>query len=204
MSEILDDERRDVFLQTLQSLHEQKETDTNHEAEILRAQQEELERGRREAETKRQEDLKAAEATGHSPQRKNNHKRSNSEKDYGIDDPSPTTKRPPEANGVRGFRPTQHHLSHSSRRPPTSKQPPPAGVYKKGLELVHALQRLLFNTAQSMSKNPTILLRMVLFVLALVITLSRRGVRERVGRITVVGWDKIKRTFGMGVKVSYV
>jgi hypothetical protein len=48
------------------------------------------------------------------------------------------------------------------------------------------------------------LMRMVIFLAALIVAFSRRDVRDRVGRLTGTGWDKIKGTVGMGVKVSYI
>ena len=49
-----------------------------------------------------------------------------------------------------------------------------------------------------------LLLRFVLFLVGLVLALSRRDVKDRLGRITGSGWEKIRGTVGMGVKVSYI
>ena len=78
------------------------------------------------------------------------------------------------------------------------------GVYERGLAFLASLQQLLLSIARSTTNNPTILLRTILFLVALVVALSRRDVKERIRRITGVGWGKLKSTVGMGVKVSYI
>ena len=45
---------------------------------------------------------------------------------------------------------------------------------------------------------------MFLFLLALLFALGRRDVRDRVRRIANDSWDSLRRTVGMGVKVSYI
>ena len=55
-----------------------------------------------------------------------------------------------------------------------------------------------------MTKNPTVLFRMMVFVLALIVAFSRREIRERARRVVGSGWEKIRGTVGMGVKVSYI
>lgn len=67
-----------------------------------------------------------------------------------------------------------------------------------------AVQHLISNVTEQISRNPMSLLRFILFLMGLVVALSRRDVKDRLGRLTGAGWDKMKRTVGMGVKVSYI
>ena len=46
--------------------------------------------------------------------------------------------------------------------------------------------------------------RLLMFLFAFLILASRRGIRVRLRRTLADGWDKVRRTVGMGVKVSYV
>ena len=55
-----------------------------------------------------------------------------------------------------------------------------------------------------MQKNPTAMLRFLLFVLMFVIAASQARVRERVKKVVGGMWEKIRGTVGMGVKVSYI
>ena len=46
--------------------------------------------------------------------------------------------------------------------------------------------------------------RLLMFLFAFLILASRRDIRVRLRRTLADGWDKVRRTVGMGVKVSYV
>jgi hypothetical protein len=48
------------------------------------------------------------------------------------------------------------------------------------------------------------IVRTLLFVLGILMAMSRQDVRDRVRRITGGAWQKIRSTVGMGVKVSYI
>ena len=66
---------------------------------------------------------------------------------------------------------------------------------------------MVFNGAaasETVAGNPMSFARTLLFLLGLLVALSRQGVRERLRRITGAGWQKVKGTVGMGVKVSYI
>jgi hypothetical protein len=43
-----------------------------------------------------------------------------------------------------------------------------------------------------------------MFIFAFILLASRRDMRVRLRRALAEGWDKVRRTVGMGVKVSYV
>ena len=46
--------------------------------------------------------------------------------------------------------------------------------------------------------------RLIMFVVAFLVLVARRDLRLRVKRAVEEGWVKVKRTVGMGVKVSYI
>lgn len=209
MSEILDEERRDVFLQALQSLETQKASDQETEESILQRRDEDLKRQQQEANLRRLENSRIVQDQLNQASEAKAHKRSESEGDYGIEDPVPgkSINRPSAANaaGITTSSLANHRrLSPTSKAPSTSKRAQRNSVYKRGRALLAAFQRLLLNMAHSTSKNPAILLRMVLFVIALLLTFSRRDVRDRVNNVTRFAWSKFRGTVGMGVKVSYI
>lgn len=213
MSEILDEERKESFLQTLNSLREEKKEDNQREVDIQRERDAELERQRKEEVIRRAEEAAAEEEMSRSSSEKNAkaHKRTSSEVDYGIEKPHPngTTK------SQNGKAPSK--LSKATSMGGTQFSPPPEkpnqtrkpekqqrDMFKHARLLMQALQRLVKNMAESMSANPMLLLRTLLFLVGIITAFSRKDVRDRVRRITGVGWDKLRRTLGMGVKVSYI
>jgi hypothetical protein len=87
LSEVLDEERKELFLQTLEGLKEEKERGEMRAAELQRQKDAELERQRDDERQQAEEEAaKAAVA------QTNGHKRNTSEVDYGIEKGSPRSK----------------------------------------------------------------------------------------------------------------
>lgn len=208
MSDILDEDRREAFLQALQSLQDEKSNDHDQEESLIREQEERLERERQEIERKRLEESRARDERLKNEQKVMGHKRTESEKDYGIDYPNsaPASSQPSSHLSKPVVRSVKDSQSKNSRPPSTtsSKKSNAVGIFKRSVATMNALQHLIWNMTYSLSKNPMLLLRFVLFLMGLVLALSRRDVKERLGRITGSGWEKIRGTVGMGVKVSYI
>ena len=61
------------------------------------------------------------------------------------------------------------------------------------------VQHLRRNVAPSLLST-----RLLMFFLAFLLLATRRDVRLRLRRALADSWDKVRRTVGMGVKVSYV
>lgn len=80
----------------------------------------------------------------------------------------------------------------------------PEARARKSQALMTVLRNLVQYFTRMVSGNPLSLARLVLFVLGMVMALSRQDVRERIQRVTGAGWNKVKGTIGMGVKVSYI
>jgi len=221
-SDILDDERRDAFLQTLQELQDAAEVDDRaEEIDFHRERDEELQRQHKEDETRRAQ--KGATDTLRGPEQNGGiHRRTSSEVDYGIEKSHPNgvatsvgqngtdekpasfkPQPPPSATGSRTqFSPTPKTPKHRHVR--QSPQAKSNDILAQARHLMRALQSLVRNMAGAITGNPTVLFRTLLFLLAILMAFSRRDLRERAKRIVGTGWDKIRGTVGMGVKVSYI
>ena len=208
MSEVLDDERRETFLQALQTLEEQKGTDDHHEMETLQQQEEARARERLDREARDEEQRRIESEQVRTAAEAKQYKRSDSEKDYGIDDAASTkpSNELPGPSNLKATRPSQpnNRLSPTSRAHAPSKKQSSRTTYGGGIALLTALHNAILKMAWSMSHNPMLLLRTIIFIVAFLVALGRRDVRDRIGRITGLGWDKIRDTVGMGVKFSYL
>lgn len=222
-SDILDEERREAFLQTLQELQDVKE-----EEESSRAidDEEEFEDAEDGSETP-QHDESQANTNGLKRPEGPSHKRTSSEVDYGIEkahpnglysskptSPHPTkpglTKLPPqpEPSGREPSSISRSHLSppaQTPRRPiRKSKTQAQTGLLSQARQLFTALSNLTRNLAITVTSNPTVVFRMFLFIIAFLMLFSRREIRDRLKRVLGKSWDKLRGTVGMGVKVSYI
>lgn len=56
----------------------------------------------------------------------------------------------------------------------------------------------------SLKTNPMLLMRFLAFILGLILMFGNQRIRERITRVVGNGWNKVKATAGMGVKVSYI
>lgn len=201
-SEVLDEEIRESFLQALQSLEDEEVKSQDHFEDALPQQNDLIEQ---EPQPAQDRDRTSIDTVRQQPSASRH--RSESETDYGIDSakPSPAapTTRPQPPNPIpKPVKAVQSRSSHSSSNYP--RKAPNTGIYKRSLALMSALQHMISNMTDQISQNPVGLLRFVLFLMGLVVALSRRDIKDRLGRFTDAGWDKVKRTVGMGVKVSYV
>ena len=210
MCETLDEERQEAFSQALQALEDEKKRDHEHEARLLQERDRNLEQERQRAERRRLEE--AAAELEHTERERGSkiHKRSDSEKDYGIErSPSAQVNGNPRTVALKEtIKSAKAAQSNRAQLSPTSRTPPKKtnqqSLYRRSAALLAAVQHLVSNMAQSMSNNPMVLLRTVLFLVGVILTFSRRDVRERLRRMTDSSWDKVRRTVGMGVKVSYI
>ena len=202
-SEVLDEEIRDNFLQALQSLEDEESKSQDHFEDALPQQNDLFEQ-----EPMPTDDTDRSSVDTIRQQPSASHHRPESETDYGIESAKPSsgaaTLGPqlpkPAPKSVKAIQSRPSHSS-SSNYP---RKSPNAGFYKRSLALMSALQHMISNLTHQISRNPMGLLRFVLFLMGLIVALSRRDVKDRLGRLTGAGWEKVKRTVGMGVKVSYI
>jgi DNA polymerase III alpha subunit (gram-positive type) len=196
MSEVLDDERKEAFLQALHGLKEEQQVAALREKEIQLAQQQQLELQRRQEETRLVEAKRVEEESKKREELRRHQKQ-----------PEATAReinrlKPPHgrANGNSSIsaRPKQAPEKEISRRTA------PASLYARAGAIFTAVQTLILGTTRSLRSNPMLLLRTSLFILVFALAFGRRDLRERVKRILSQTWAKIRGTIGMGVKVSYI
>lgn len=185
VSSVLDDERREAFLQALESLQEDQQEAQRREEEERERRAEELRRDAEEARRLREEGERAER------RRKELERQGGSEVDYGVEDAP-----------IRGA-PREPRRSALSRGPKKAPAPPPT-LGERATVLVQRFHAAFDHLGVVLQTNPMLLMRAVAFVLGLVLVLSRQGVRQRIRRIIAGSWGKVKATAGMGVKVSYI
>lgn len=207
MSEVLDEERRDAFINALQTLREEKDYDMIREKELRRRQEEEMLQRTKEEEKRRLDQARQEEDR---KQRENEERprppssRSNSP----PRDKQPPPVAPPNSQSGREVQPGRRLPAQGrgrgrgpSKKPPT---PPPPGVFRSASSVLTLIQSTLLNARQSLVNNPMALFRFLLFLLAFAMAFGRRDVRERIKRVMGDSWARMRRTVGMGVKVSYI
>lgn len=197
MSPVLDEERRDAFLQALQSLQdEQLEQETKAREEKQRqdeALQKELEEGRRlraENESRERKRMEQERA-----------KREGSEVDYGIEKtPTPST-----SSGKSKSRRSRAGSSAASKsRPAQGKPTGPLTLTARASMILSNLRLVLAQLGGHLTTNPLFMMRFIAFIIGFIAMFGNRRIRERITQVVGTGWTKIKATAGMGVKVSYV
>jgi hypothetical protein len=185
MSEVLDDERKEAFLLALHSLKEEKEDAQAREEKLRQQQREQMEQRRRETETRRLEQSRAEDERRKREEENRRQPRGSDERirQHSII-PTPT--------------------SRTSRQPAKRPIPPPPGFYSRATTMFASFQTIIADAAHQMTANPMAMFRTFLFLLAFTLAIGRRDLRERIMRILRAAWDKVRRTVGMGVKVSYI
>lgn len=212
ISEVLDDERREAFLQALQSLQEEQNEVARREREVQKREEEQLQRDIEDARRRRAENDERERQLQQELERGST-KTASSEVDYGIEDSRPhingSANGSAKARSAKGSskpsRSSGATVSHASRPSVSNTKPvPPPSFIKRAGAIIANLRKLLEAMAESFKGNPMILLRLLAFIVALLLVLSRRDVKARVKKIMGNGWNKVRATAGMGVKVSYI
>ncbi|EEH44729.1 uncharacterized protein PADG_01018 [Paracoccidioides brasiliensis Pb18] len=219
LSEVLDDERKEAFLQTLENLREEKEQGLLRSAELQREKEAELERQRQEEQGRLAAEQKAAAEKSLASKLGNSHQRTSSEVDYGIDNGVPnvgsSSKNRILKPATKVGRASASASSSSSAAAAagrsaaeSSKQVKKTGKSKPVIRqmrmLANMLVALVKYIGRSKSASSMSFLRTLLIVFGALLALSRANVRARLRRVTDSGWQKIRGTVGMGVKVSYI
>lgn len=205
ISSVLDDERREAFLQALQSLKEDQQDagrkgleEKQRQEEQLRCDVEEARKVRAENEEleKRRIDEERARREG-------------SEVDYGVDKGSvggssagKSRRSKPHGGGA----PSRSSRSTTAGGAPSSKNKAVASPsFGARAAVIFANMRAITERMSgTLYTNPMLLLRFLTFIMGLVLIFGKRNVRERIARILGTSWNKVKATAGMGVKVSYI
>jgi hypothetical protein len=229
---VLDDERREAFLQALDTLREEqaeaerREEDERlkreeairrdiEEARRLRAENEARERKRLEEErVKREGEERERVERVEREVRAKQAAAAATEGDFGVEGSSPA---PPARSKVSTGGPSSS--SSTTRggvarpRGALSRRANAAGggnavaaptIMSRASTVLNNLQALVHEIAGAFQTNPYVLLRMLAFVIGILLLVSRKKLRERIARVIGVAWGKVKATAGMGTKVSYI
>ncbi|EQL03231.1 peroxin 26 [Ophiocordyceps sinensis CO18] len=194
VSSVLDDERREAFLQALQSLQEEQQEQERLEREERQRQEDQLRRDIQDAKRQRAE-YEERERRRLEEERTRRH---GSEVDYGIDQAPGSA-----ANGGA----TGGHQQRPSRTPvsrPNNKAVVATTFTARAGMIVSRLRAALDGFATSLNGNPALLTRLIFFIVGLLFMLGHGGTRQRMQRVLGMSWGKLKATAGMGTKVSYI
>lgn len=206
MSSILDDERREAFLQALQSLQDERDEAERREEE---ARREEEDRLRREMEEAKRLRAKNEERERRRLEEQRALRREGSEVDYGVENtPSIAGSSRGSRTNRAGSGPASGPPAHSKGglgrpRGKTSAAPVPT-FGARATTVMSRLAGLMDQLRASFRTNPMLLMRLLAFVMGFLLVFGQKDIRERAQRVLRTGWDKIKATAGMGVKVSYI
>ena len=198
-SDILDEETREAFLQTLRSL-EQEKFGTQPLRRLDPFQEPDL-----QAEETLRNSLSFDSTSTIKEHPIFHHKRSGSENDYGIEET--VLPLPPVPAGNILQKSTSQLSSagvkmntEESKGSSISRNPKQTQSNKHGAGILHVAKVLMSNISRYISKNPLAMLRFILFLMSMVAMFGRQDVKDRLR----VAWEKVKKTVGMGVKVTYV
>jgi hypothetical protein len=210
ISSVLDEERREAFLQALQSLQDEQNEVEKREREERLYQEEVLKKEIEEGKRRREAEEKERERRRLEEERDKGKGRASSETDYGVEDALPSgasnKARSVKAGSAKGDHDRRKNVTSPTARssvPGVRKAPPPTLMTRAG-NIIANLRKLLDSMATSFKTNPMVLLRTLAFIVGILAVMARRDVRERIKRITGQGWQKVRQTAGMGVKVSYI
>lgn len=210
ISSVLDEERREAFLQALESLQEELKESERLEKEQQQYQEEQLKRDMEEARRRRIENEERERKREEEERLKRDKARAGSEIDYGVEDTparpgSSRSKSSAKAASIKG---SSHKKSASDSSPTArsaapAKKVPPTLMTRAG-NIISNIMRLVEEMTKNFKTKPMFLLQFLAFIIGLLAILSRRDVKERIKRIMGGAWGKVRQTAGMGVKVSYI
>ena len=197
VSSVLDDERREAFLQALQSLQEEQQEQERLEREERQRQEDEL---RMEIEEARRHRIENEERERRRLEEER-FRREGSELDYGVEStPSPAAN----GNKSRQTGPPQHRPNKPSISRANGKAVAPVTFTGKASMIIGRLRTVIEELAHSLNRNPVLLMRLLAFLVGLLVMVGHPGIRQRIQRILRTSWNKVAATAGMGTKVSYI
>lgn len=202
VSSVLDEERREAFLQALQSLQEEQQEQERLEREERQKQEDQLRKEIEEAKRLRAEN----EERERSRIEEERARREGSEVDYGIDESS-SHAGSSRSRHVRTQSNASRQSKSSTTRPNGKAVAKPAShpsITSRASMVITRLQHIIKQLSSSLSANPFLLVRLMAFMMGIILMFGNRAIRERVQRVLGASWNKLKATAGMGVKVSYI
>ena len=70
--------------------------------------------------------------------------------------------------------------------------------------VIGRLQGIIAQLGASLNSNPTLVMRLLIFIMSMLVMFGNRAIRQRVQRVLGASWAKVLATAGMGTKVSYI
>lgn len=208
VSSVLDDERREAFLQALQSLQEDQQETEKKEREEQERQDEKLRRDLEEARRQRA----ANEEREKKRLEEERARREGSEIDYGIDTRSTggsssgkaRRNRAQTGGSTKASRPARTGGGSGGTSPNKNKAVVPASFGARAAVMFSNVRTMIDRMSATLQTNPMLLMRFLAFIITLVLMFGKKSMRERITRLMATSWNKVKATAGMGVKVSYI
>lgn len=200
MSSVLDEERREAFLQALQSLQEDQEAQEQRDREERERQEDQLRKDIEEARRLRAEN----EERERKRLEEERARRAASEVDYGVEDtPSVagSSRNRPDRSSSDMSRPSRPRSAMSKTN---GKAVAPPTFTARASMIVTRLRAVIEHFGTSLNSNPMLLMRVLAFVIGLLFMFGNRAIRTRIQRVLGASWAKVKATAGMGTKVSYI
>lgn len=209
-SSVLDEERREAFLQALQSLQEDQQETERKEREEQERQDEKLRRDLEEARRQRavneeREKRRLEEERA---------RREGSEIDYGVDTRSTggsssgkaQRNRVPPGGAAKVPRPARQGTSSGGggTSPNKNKAVVPTSFGARAAVMFSNVRTMIDRMSVTLQTNPMLLMRFLAFIITLIMMFGKKSMRERIARVMATSWNKVKATAGMGVKVSYI
>jgi hypothetical protein len=205
----LDEERKEGFLAALDGLREEREGLKRREVELQEQREREVleEKMRREQEDERRRVEEEKVKREREIQQKKERDAAaaptiNANNNTGESRPNTLSNNGNGNGNGNNTRPNQPSRS-ASKPTPSSSQNNPATA--NAATLLTRLTSLAHHLRHNLLGGPSLLsARLLMFIFAFILLASRRDMRVRLRRALAEGWDKVRRTVGMGVKVSYV
>ncbi|KAK5702537.1 hypothetical protein LTR97_003482 [Elasticomyces elasticus] len=209
MSDSLDEERREAFLHALEDLKDEKDGTAVRERELAAQREREMDEQRRREE---EEARRVEEETGRrkAEEEKQAKMKGDTSSHASVIGSTGGVKSTSSSNGHSKPTPTSRPGPRTPAKKPLSRPPPapPATLYRRASYVLQSLQSTILQASRGMGLggggSSFALFRFLMFMLAFVLVAARRDVRVRVRRMVEEGWGKVRRTVGMGVKVSYL
>ncbi|KAI9665122.1 MAG: hypothetical protein M1831_002132 [Alyxoria varia] len=215
MNEVLNEERKEAFIQALQSVQDEREFNSKKEAELQRQREQQVEdtRNRDHGTQKAQQARSKPQAVNHEEPFVSKAESEKWTKDN-LKSEVPKkqiTKPSTNAHAVSKTFPQTGPAKRSAGANPDQGQSnrngarrPPARLSKRFALLFGVVQKGIMSMAQSLRAHPLKLIRMLALLIAFLMALSRRDLRDRLLEAQNKSWTKLKQTVGMGTKVSYI
>lgn len=200
MNDMLDEESKEAFMHALENLKEEKEGTALREQALKEQRERETQEQQRRDEADRVETARKEEEKRKAAETERQQRAANSSSANG-------TGKPLSTNGASTAKPTSSQTPASASRPKIPKKssrplPPAGNLYHRATSAFSNLQQMVLQASRGM--NTMAIMRLLMFIFAFLVIVARRDLRMKIRRVTGDGWDKIKRTIGMGVKVSYI